>query len=264
MSIIIKLLALVELRRILFSYLAPINLISLRNSSHQCKLLVSEADIDVLFSMSMAEGLVHWQLKLHNLKSLMESGNLFLSGSFLMHTLIRYFKNVGDIDLWSLTPDLKYSKTELFLCGYKFMEREEDENETFYPYRFQVDLFIRTFLLDDDIRTSPGYLMVRRNLSSVSPSIQVITMSSREGPQDMVDGFDIDVVKFFISSDFKCPISDINTICNYRKFYHLIKMQFYISRPHNDHYYQRQFGVRINKYYAKGLTLCKCVRKNYM
>ena len=47
-----------ELRREVFLYLAPINLISLRNSSCQLRLLVTEDDIDQIFRISLTEGLI--------------------------------------------------------------------------------------------------------------------------------------------------------------------------------------------------------------
>jgi len=275
MADIIKLLTFIELLRVVSDYLSPIEIICLRNASATCRLLISVEAVEYVFHKSLSEGLKLWNLNLNELKTIMTSGNLYLSGSFLMHTMVRRFNSVGDIDLWYANSREKTTDSFDAIVrilqgnGYYVSEHvranglvrstpqvnyECFEGSLRYSYdRFIVNDFFLLPLQNNETflnLTVPNFPRTPSTprLSLIRPLGDVIQ------PREVIANFDIDVVKMLMFEDLRCPLLDINSV-NCRQVFHLLKKRFSINENNNNQL------TRIKKYYAKGLILCRCYCK---
>ena len=204
------------------SYLAPVDLISLRHASNRCKFEISREVIDEMFKTSIQEGLLPWNLSSNDLICIMKRCNLFLSGSFLMHAMIRDFTGLGDIDLWTLpsapifrTDTIKSFGFEVSCTSSELMTEEETQTQEAMPYFthwypgnvFKVYNFTR----------SPKSMIGLPDAFPKILSVIIVTGDRRDcrgthtlEPERIVNTFDIDIVHMVMRWDLKCPLTDFN------------------------------------------------------
>lgn len=236
-----------ELAHLICEYLAPIDVISLRHVNNETKHVLTDDDINIAFKVSLQEGLRLWGLTTEILQKLLYNANqccCFLSGSFLLHTMIRDFHNIGDMDFY-LIP--RINRTGILTRGLRsvtkqlkqlrFLKRngEEADGESYYEESlFEVSNFAR-------------------KIAGNTRCIQLINCRNPSRlPIEIVGDFDIDIVRFYTSYTLTCPIIDLNAT-NYIRFYHILKRKF-AMRPE----YGTFNAVRRRKYADKGFTLCNC------
>ena len=253
------------------SYLAPIDLISLRHCSNRLKLEISENSVHKLFATCLQEGLLPFHLKLKDFSNILERCDLFLSGSFLMHAMIRDFTGLGDIDLFALptrAPE-SFQKDLIELYGYEALTSggldcgfdRADPNHLLYPgERFRVQNFYNHL-------GQPDW--------EISKVLSVIVMKRVEmEPNEIVQEFDIDIVQLVMLSDLKCPFADLidyNGTNIPVVLAHLLRRKFCVpscaykvTGTGKQPSYPKDIKWRVNKYLKqKNFKLCnRCMSKN--